>query len=124
MSLNHDAVDVLLKNDVIFEASVLVNTYRFHLKEIQFPAITIRIWLDPWQSNGHFRFQLSHYAATPAQAGPYTPSAPWSETEEAALDRGIRAITDWVNQAIRAGHKPSSTWLRPASNFWDELDRG
>ncbi len=110
--MDEDIVNELRQSDAIFEGSILVREVTFRPAEIPDVKVTIQIWYDPDRRDA-YRFDLSHYAHTPEQAGPYIPSGPWYPTEALALHRGISAITDWIGAAKAKGHSPHVTWLRP-----------
>lgn len=116
--IDRESIQVLLEGNGWFEPTVLVREYRVRLQRIPDVALRIRTYFDPDRDREPYRFALSHYAATPAQAGPYVPSAPWRPTESSALRAGIKAVVDYVESAAREGHVPDERWLRPSS-AWD-----
>jgi len=104
--------ELLLKNEFVSEGRKLVSQYEFLVPQIpDGPKIIIRIYIYPEQRQFRYMFDQSHYAHTPTQVGPYCPSAPFYESEELALDRAISSITMYVQEAIRAGHEPHTSWL-------------
>lgn len=102
----------------IISARVLVSEYIFSLDEILTP-IRIKIYREV---NSHrpadsYLFETSHSIHTPEQIGPYTPSAPWTDTPEYALKRAVDSIISYYQQAIQKGHTPNENWLVPNDVF-------
>lgn len=117
MEPDDEVIELLTSRKSWLEPSILVREYTARLNAIPAVKVRIRIWLDPWMQREPYRFELSHYAATPDQAGAYLPSAPWSATEAGALRAGMKAIETWVAGAVRQGHRPDESWLQPSSTW-------
>jgi len=110
-----DELQRVLQNAAgLLEASVLVREVTFRPEDIPDVKVTVRIWFDAGHQRQPYRFELSHHAQSPSQASPYV-SSPYYETEALALQRGISAITDWIEQGKRNGHSPESNWLKPSA---------
>ena len=117
MRPDDECLRVLNELDGWFEPAVLIREYSVRLTEIPSVALGIRIYYDADRERDPYRFDLSHLAATPTQAGPYLPSGPWRASEAGALRAGLEAVTKWVKIAVREGHAPSERWLRPSSSW-------
>lgn len=57
------------------------------------------------------KFHVSHAIHTPKQAGPYRTSKPFDDDWEYALHRAVTGLTSYYNEAVKAGHVPSESWL-------------
>lgn len=113
---DEDVSRVLRETEGIIEPSILIREITFRPEDIPDVEVTVRILLDPTRTRDQYRFELSHYVHSPSQLGPYVPSGPFYGTEALAIDRGIRAITDWIATGKRDGHPPKPNWLKPASD--------
>lgn len=90
-----------------------VSEYVFRLRDLS-TNITIRIYesLDEDVARDErFVFMQSHFLHTPVQMEPYMSNVTYGETEERALNRALRTLTQFYKDAVNAGHTPESTWL-------------
>ena len=56
---------------------------------------------------------VSHAIHTPVQMDPYRTSRPYWDDPQYALEQTVRGLTDYYQQAVKAGHTPAESWLVP-----------
>lgn len=78
-------------------------------------VITIRTYKE--NEHGGYIFEQSHNIKTPEQASAYHYSRPWGDYESYAVHLAVTSITQYYEQAIKAGHVPSESWLIPNKYF-------
>lgn len=81
--------------------------------EIQIGSIPtiVTIELGRHMESDETKVWASHSIHTPLQAGPYRTSRPYWDDPAYALQQTISAMTDWYDQAVKAGHQPKESWL-------------
>lgn len=84
--------------------------YSFWLKGI---PVEIKVVLSATGDRGGFNFQTSHVIKTPNQIGPYHPSRPWGDDAGYALYLAVTSITQYYEEATKAGLKPEAAWMIP-----------
>lgn len=92
----------------------LVGEYKFRLGELE-PEITIKLY-STFQDTKIY-FEQSHFIKTPVQADAYETSRPCNENIVAALNQVILGLTNYYKDAVKTGHKPDASWLKPNLNF-------
>ena len=107
--LGHAAryVDKLFGDPTLEIIELHPNCARFRLSGID---TEVRIDLED-VGEGNVRFHRSHAIRTPVQAGPYHPSRDWDDDAAYGLHRAIESLASYHRQALRAGHRPSPSWL-------------
>jgi hypothetical protein len=103
----------------VIEAYVLLREMKVHLNvghEGVSPKAEIRIWLGT-NTLYPYSFELSHFAHTPLQEGPYMPSRVDFPSEEEAIDSAINALTAFLISAIKQDLEPADSWLVPNEDF-------
>jgi hypothetical protein len=103
----------------VTEGYVLLREMKVYLNvghDLYHPKAEIRIWLGT-NIQYPYSFELSHFAHTPIQEGPYTPSRVDFPSEEEAIDTAINALTTFLISAIKQEHEPSDSWLVPNKDF-------
>lgn len=101
-------IESALEDDAIEHSETTEAGYSFWLKEI---PVEVRVALSVNPARGGFNFHLSHYINSPSQLGAYRPSRLWGDDKAYALHLAVKAITQYYNQAVQGGHKPSQKWL-------------
>lgn len=95
-------------SQTITEASVLVREVRVRVGVLSKP-VTIRIYYDSGAGE-RYRFELSARMKTARGQDPRdAPRTAPSENE--ALKRAVRMLTQDYEEAVRQGHMPDDTWL-------------
>ncbi|KSV75582.1 hypothetical protein N185_17230 [Sinorhizobium sp. GW3] len=84
---------------------------RFRLAGIE---TVIRIDLTDL-GNGYWQFERSHAIHTPEQAGPYWPGRTFDDDPAYAMHRAIDSIVDYYRYAVKEGHQPHHSWLKPSA---------
>lgn len=108
----------LASNENILEAYVLVREVKILLQfdDADFqPTIRVKIYTNIPGVTHPYYFEVSHAVRTPI-SGAYMPN-PGVYSEEQAVSTAVSAISRMVNDAIRAGHEPNDSWLKPVSDF-------
>ena len=106
--------------DQVFESKTLVNPmqvigeYQFHVGKLE-TEITVRL-LRPLRGEGIW-WEQSHFIKTPTQLDVYMPGRPWGDYAEYALHLACTSITQYYDEAIKAGHDPVESWLVPNKTF-------
>ncbi len=77
--------------------------------------ICITLWRTSKSDKVHFT--QSHFIHTPTQISWYVTSDPIEDDEEHALDRAIRTITEYYDEAVNKGHKPDISWFKKNENY-------
>ncbi len=112
-----DPAELDVKYSHVSHPLLLVAEYSVWLDQLN-ERLGIRIWkMDVPLGGDSYQFTTSHEVHTPTQAGPYTPSAPYAATVEAALHKAIRSVSSYINDAVTQGHEPSSDWLVPNRRY-------
>lgn len=108
----------VFESKFLLEPKKLVAEYEFYLDEIPV-KIGVRIYKDAKSNvcSDPYYFYTSHFIKTPEQAGPYTPSGPWTSDPEYALHRAVESLALYYREAKERGHKPSKSWLIPNDGF-------
>lgn len=101
-------IDSALNNDELEKVEKTEDGFSIWVKGI---SVEIKIIISVNGARGGFNYHLSHLIKTPEQIGPYRSSIPWGDDIAYTLHKAVTAITDYYKEAVRAGHKPSSTWL-------------
>lgn len=104
--------EAVFESDVLVEPKKLVGEYEFYLQDTSI-KIRIHIYKDlraPVPSEP-FYFDISHAIHTPAQIGPYNPTAPWASDLNFALRRAVKSIAFYYKEAVSKGHEPGEEWL-------------
>jgi hypothetical protein len=99
--LSEPGITVIERNDGIGE-------YAIRIGEL---TTTVIIQLRWTMDRKFVEFTQSHAIKTPTQAGPYRGSRPFDDDPAYALHRAVSGITDYYNEAVRAGHVPREDWL-------------
>ena len=105
----------------VLEGFMLVRELKLYLKVSHphfHPSVRARIWQGTVPSHLPYSFELSHHAHTPTQAVPYYPSVVNFSSEQEAINAAIRALTSFIEDAIRAGYEPDDAWLVPNADFY------
>lgn len=102
------------KNTVI-ELTQILGEYSFCLPDI--PEVEIRIKLYRYLDRVDICFKTNYFIQTPTQIGPYVTSNNFALTEEIALERAIKSITSYYNNAITEGYEPKIDWLVKNPNY-------
>ena len=102
---------------VVSDALHFLFEYQLNLPGIE-TLITIRFYRDP---TDRVRFSQSHFIHTPPQMDPYETDARLRDTEEQALRQVVSAFCRFYQEAVKAGHQPSESWLKANENFPDDL---
>ena len=92
----------------------IYNEYQFTVGELK-TIITIRTYKET--EHGAYLFEQSHNIKTPVQISAYHTSRPWADYEAYAVHLAISGITQYYNEAVKAGHKPKEFWLIPNKRF-------
>lgn len=95
--------------EVVTELLEVLGEYSFRLERI--PEVEIKVKLYRYIGSKNICFDTSHFIKTPEQCGPYTTNVNYAGTEEAALERAIKTITEFYQTGIESGHEPNSSWL-------------
>ena len=99
------------------DPAVFVTEVEFKLSGLG-RRIRLHVYCHPQRTaDREFEFRLSHHIHTPIQAGPHIPSAPSAESADHAVEKGVRAITDHHESAVKEGHRPSEDWLKESSTW-------
>ena len=99
-----------LESGAIQKTEPTVDGYSFWLRGI---PTEIRVTLSVNGVRGGFNFYTSHAIKTPSQIGPYRPGNAWGDDIPYALHRAVASITDYYDEAIKAGLAPDPEWLVP-----------
>ena len=121
--MEHDPVEILNKIaefKYVSEPDVLVREVRMilDLGEMN-PELRIKVWRSEYPPSEPYSYELSHYAWTPEQAGPYRPGSRSNATEEGAIKSAVLAVATCLQAAIDQGHEPNEPkdWLVPNENY-------
>jgi hypothetical protein len=92
----------------------IFSEYKFTVGKLT-TEITIRTYKE--KEHGGYIFEQSHNIKTPAQLSAYHPSRPWGDYEAYAVHLAVTSITQYYEEAIKAGHVPNESWLIPNKYF-------
>lgn len=101
-------IEAALSGAAVAKSKATQSGYSFWLKGL---PTEIEVVLSINGERGGFNFQTSHVIHTPKQAGPYHPSRPWGDDAAYALHQAVTSITQYYEEAIKAGLKPNAEWL-------------
>jgi hypothetical protein len=99
--LSNPLLDVVDRHDDI-------GSFAFRIGKL---TTIVFIELGRYRNSNETKFSASHAIKTPMQIGAYHTSLPFADSWEEALDRAVSGLTDYYEQAIKAGHAPSDDWL-------------
>ena len=91
----------------VSEVSVLTREVRVRIGVLS-KFVTIRIYQDS-RSADPYRFELSSHMKT--AVSPARDASRGAATENEALRRAVRLLTQDYEEAVRAGEMPDDTWL-------------
>lgn len=120
MKSAEEIVQALRKDKSIAEAQVLIREIRMVLDvehDTYRPSFSVRIYLPSLTYTQPYLFDVSHFVHTPVQAQPATSSRVLASSETEAIHLAVSLVTQWLREAIRAGHEPDDTWMIPNANF-------
>jgi hypothetical protein len=105
-------IEDALSGAAIAKSKATQSGYSFWLKGL---PTEIQVVLSINGERGGFNFQTSHVIHTPKQAGPYHPSRPWGDDAAYALHLAVTSITQYFEEATKAGLPPDGKWLIPSN---------
>lgn len=108
--------DEVLDNDLITVVSADERAGRFEVRIGTLPTIVLIEISRRRTANGQFEYSASHAIQTPKQFAPYYTSLPYGATPPEALAKALDDFAIFYELGVRAGHRPSETWLVPRSS--------
>ena len=94
----------------IVGARKLIAEYDFRLEGI---LTNIRIWIYSGLNGDWVEADQNYYLQAPGMKEPAVPESPRYASTEEALREIVACFTEGYEQALEAGHEPSSDWLMP-----------
>jgi hypothetical protein len=94
--------------------------------ELRIGALTtpIRVRIFRRQSDGALLAEQSQFLKTSIQYLPHTINQPFFCAENQVLDELTATMTNFYNQAIGRGYKPTENWLVPNTGFQIAVHQG
>lgn len=100
-ALEDDLVDIVNRDDHL-------GIYEFRLGGLE-TVVSVQVSRLP--DSNEAVYHRSHAINTPTQAGPYHQSRPYWDSVPYALHQAISSLTQYYDEAVKAGHDPQESWL-------------
>ena len=107
-------LDDALEGVTILERNDEWGTYEFLVGQLQ-TKVQVHLLRSP--TTEQTRFVRSHDIKTPTMIDAYHSSRLWWDYPAYALRNAVSGITQYYDEAIRAGHVPQESWFRRNDSF-------